>query len=228
MTGKCTLCGGDHYASDCSTPIAQQASPNRPEPPPRPNAGVAVWDLVLADMRERDAIGARKYGTRLCAGDGRDSLIDAYQESLDQVVYLRKEIEERRMNRDLARTSPEHPESRDRDLVLAASRGAFVACGQPKKTIADAARAFGYEARTITGDAFETAFEWAHQNIDADETAFGMAASASSRAKLAALHKLARAVVASRNDLDSRPGDPDPLWGALDALAAGLGPEPTL
>lgn len=71
-------------------------SPNTPEPPPKPVDGPAVWDLVMADMRERDSIGKEKYGQRLTPGDGRDSLIDAYQESLDLVVYLRKHIEEQR------------------------------------------------------------------------------------------------------------------------------------
>lgn len=57
---------------------------------------------------------------------------------------------------------------REKDIVLAASRGAFVAVVQPSKSLGDAARAFGYEARTITGDVFETAFEWARQNMESD------------------------------------------------------------
>lgn len=55
------------------------------------------------------------------------------------------------------------------DLILAASRGAYVAVVQPTKHLGDAARAFGYEARTATGDAFETAFEWARENMRMDE-----------------------------------------------------------
>lgn len=69
-------------------------SANTPEPAPKPSAGPAIWDLVKADMDERDRIGTTKYGQRLTAGDGRNSLVDAYQESLDQSVYLRKAIEE--------------------------------------------------------------------------------------------------------------------------------------
>ncbi len=61
-------------------------------------------------------------------------------------------------------------EERDRRLVLAASRGAYVACVQPGKTLEQAARAFGYTARTFEGDAFETAFEWARENIDREPT----------------------------------------------------------
>ena len=68
---------------------------NTPEPMPQPSDEPAVWDLVIQDIRERDAMGLRKYGQRLTPGDGRNSLIDAYQEALDLVVYLRKAIRER-------------------------------------------------------------------------------------------------------------------------------------
>lgn len=68
---------------------------NEPQPSPVQNDRPAVWDLVIADMRERDAAGARKYGTRLQPLNGRDSLVDAYQEALDLCVYLRKAIYER-------------------------------------------------------------------------------------------------------------------------------------
>jgi len=68
---------------------------NTPEPPPIKNNHPAVWDLVLADMKERDEIGKQKYNTRLQPFNGRDSLVDAYQEALDLVVYLRQAIYER-------------------------------------------------------------------------------------------------------------------------------------
>ena len=72
-----------------------EASVNIPEPMPTPNHHPAVWDLVIADMQERDRIGDQKYGTRLQPHNGRDFLVDAYQESLDLVVYLRGEIHQR-------------------------------------------------------------------------------------------------------------------------------------
>lgn len=70
-------------------------SANTPQPAPRPRRGRPIWDLVVEDMRERDRMGSEKYGMHLRAGDGRNSLMDAYQEALDLVVYLRKAIEER-------------------------------------------------------------------------------------------------------------------------------------
>lgn len=59
---------------------------NDKQPRSAPNDNPAVWDLVVADMQERDAMGAKKHGTRLQAHNGRDVLVDAYQEALDLVV----------------------------------------------------------------------------------------------------------------------------------------------
>lgn len=67
------------------------------QPPPIHTDTPAVWDLVIADMHERDRVGAERYGTRLQVENGRDSLVDAYQESLDLVAYLRQEIERRKV-----------------------------------------------------------------------------------------------------------------------------------
>ena len=46
-------------------------------------------------MEERNRIGTEKYGTPLQSHNGRDALVDAYQEILDAAVYLRQAIEER-------------------------------------------------------------------------------------------------------------------------------------
>ena len=66
------------------------------QPAPKPNAGTPIWELVIADMRERDRIGRERYGTPLQAHNGRDALQDAYEEILDAAVYLRQAIEEAR------------------------------------------------------------------------------------------------------------------------------------
>lgn len=68
---------------------------NAPQPPPVPNGHPAVWHLVHNDMLERDREGQRKYGTPLQPFNGRDVLVDAYQEALDLCVYLRQAIYER-------------------------------------------------------------------------------------------------------------------------------------
>lgn len=65
------------------------------QPDPIPNQSPAIWRLVIQDMEARDNEGRRKYGTPLQAFNGRDALVDAYQEALDMCVYLRQAIEER-------------------------------------------------------------------------------------------------------------------------------------
>lgn len=87
--------------------------------PPQKNDNPAVWDMVIEDMRfnytkagvqeahkllaaglavkdmqDRDQEGARKYDTRLKPFNGRNALIDAYQEFLDGAVYIRQKIHE--------------------------------------------------------------------------------------------------------------------------------------
>lgn len=68
---------------------------NALEPAPVPNGSRPIWDLVIADMQARDRVGRENYGTPLQAHNGRDALVDAYQEALDLCVYLRQVIEER-------------------------------------------------------------------------------------------------------------------------------------
>lgn len=71
----------------------------RPADPQRaPKAGVAPHslDLVLADLAERKAYGIAKYGVAHQYDNGRDHLVDLYQELLDGCVYVRAEIERRK------------------------------------------------------------------------------------------------------------------------------------
>lgn len=83
--------GSDEPAGPESEPTGLNAH----EPLPQPSDHPAAWDLVLADIAERDRFGAEKYGQRLKPHDGRKNLVDIYQELMDAVVYVRKEIYER-------------------------------------------------------------------------------------------------------------------------------------
>lgn len=65
-----------------------------PEPPPVDNGGPIIQDLVMEDVGKRKQMGFEKYKKYLRPFDGRDSLWEAYQETLDQAMYLRKKIEE--------------------------------------------------------------------------------------------------------------------------------------
>lgn len=53
-----------------------------------------IYSLVIADMVSRAEQGKLKYGRYLEAGNGRDGLIDLYEELLDASQYVRQVIEE--------------------------------------------------------------------------------------------------------------------------------------
>ena len=69
---------------------------NQEQAPPTQGTGPDCWELVLADMAERRQVGIEKYGKPLRPDNGRDALVDAYQEALDLCVYLRAAIEQRK------------------------------------------------------------------------------------------------------------------------------------
>ena len=72
----------------------ERGSHVRPEPAPREPTGIAidVWPAVMGDMATRNVFGTKKYGTPLQTFNGRAALVDAYQEALDLVVYLKQQI----------------------------------------------------------------------------------------------------------------------------------------
>jgi hypothetical protein len=65
------------------------------QPPPMANEAPSVQALVRADLDERERLGRQRYGTPLQPVNGRDALVDAYQEVLDLACYLRQELAER-------------------------------------------------------------------------------------------------------------------------------------
>ena len=65
-----------------------------PQPPPTGN-GKEVLPHVVRDLTARVEWGKEKYGTVLKTLNGRAALIDAYQEALDLVMYLKQELLEK-------------------------------------------------------------------------------------------------------------------------------------
>ena len=57
---------------------------------PEKNNLPCVQDMVLADIEARKKVGIERYGTVLQPFNGRDALMDAYQEALDLAIYLRQ------------------------------------------------------------------------------------------------------------------------------------------
>ena len=65
------------------------------QPPPK-KGGQTILPLVIEDLQKRAAEGQKRYGTMLQSENGRDALVDAYEEALDLCMYLRQELERRK------------------------------------------------------------------------------------------------------------------------------------
>src|SRR5205085_1432104 len=74
---------------------SEDAGEMNEQPDPKPNDLPAVWDLVLAAMKDRDAVGRERYGVPLQPFNGRRALRDLAEELLDATVYTFQEIYER-------------------------------------------------------------------------------------------------------------------------------------
>ena len=54
-----------------------------------------IFDEVKRDLDARNELGRQSYGGPMQPHDGRDSIVEAYEEALDLVMYLKKAIIER-------------------------------------------------------------------------------------------------------------------------------------
>ena len=64
-------------------------------PPPKKGRARHTVDLVMLDLSLRKKAGEKKYGMAHQHDNGRNHLLDAYEEAMDLCVYLRAEIERR-------------------------------------------------------------------------------------------------------------------------------------
>ena len=64
---------------------------SKQNPPPN-NIGEEIVPMVIADLEGRKALGEKKYKEVLRVENGRDALLDLYQELLDAVIYIRQRI----------------------------------------------------------------------------------------------------------------------------------------
>lgn len=56
--------------------------------------GAFIHELVMADLQRRMDIGTERYGTPLQAHNGRNPLLDAYEELLDLLCYFKQRLVE--------------------------------------------------------------------------------------------------------------------------------------
>lgn len=87
--GFCTAC-----VEAIDTMRAKRANPAAAPQPTPTGDGVVVLNEVVRDLQDRAAMGHMKYGTKLRTHNGRNALLDAYQEALDLAMYLKQALME--------------------------------------------------------------------------------------------------------------------------------------
>lgn len=85
----------DELRADRAEPAILPGETTKPSPPDPSGVRPEMWDLVQADMRERDHFGRRHYGQPIDPNDGRDWQREAYEELLDAAIYQRTALYKR-------------------------------------------------------------------------------------------------------------------------------------
>lgn len=65
------------------------------QPLPVQNDADDIQSQVIADIAQRRKVGISRYGTALQPHNGRDALLDLYEELLDGVMYVKQVMVER-------------------------------------------------------------------------------------------------------------------------------------
>jgi len=87
-------CPDNCYCKEDKGTVNSYVDPNL-QPKPKNNSNPNIPELVINDVFDKSQLGLKKYGTYLQGHNGRDALVDAYQEAIDLVQYLRQMIYER-------------------------------------------------------------------------------------------------------------------------------------
>ena len=93
LCGDCDLWHGCRALTNDLAAAKEKEAANQPAPVA--NDRPDVWSQVIMDMENRDSVGRARYGVPLQPHNGRDALLDAYEEALDLCAYLRQAIMER-------------------------------------------------------------------------------------------------------------------------------------
>lgn len=89
--------------------------------------GQPIQEMVREDLHQRELFGVTKYGEALLANNGRDCLLDAYEEALDLVCYLKQRIIEEAANPFVGQSKWRHNVlSRNCTLNVITSEGAAI------------------------------------------------------------------------------------------------------
>lgn len=68
---------------------------------PKANDSVPICDQVIEDLKKRKEVGISRYGVALQANNGRNSLLDCYEEAQDQLLYLKQHLVESEQSKNI-------------------------------------------------------------------------------------------------------------------------------
>jgi len=99
----CSTCMHDHLGYRCTEvrcgcTWADKQEPSRAgrvgdsQPMPTPNDTSDVQAAVIADIERRREVGIARYGTPLQPHNGRNALLDLYEELLDAAMYVKQRL----------------------------------------------------------------------------------------------------------------------------------------
>lgn len=106
---KCNLCGELFYQEYNLKSHIYEIHPD-PKFQPQPIANQEsqiILHKVLVDLINRSEHGQKTYGTFLQSHNGRNALLDAYEEALDLCMYLRQALDEQTKKREFASSRSE-------------------------------------------------------------------------------------------------------------------------
>lgn len=113
---KCNLCEEAFYALDSldfhireiHSKVEEHTSNAHLQPQPTINQeSQIILHKVLVDLINRSEHGQKTYGTFLQSHNGRNALLDAYEEALDLCMYLRQALDEQTKKREFASSRSE-------------------------------------------------------------------------------------------------------------------------
>lgn len=84
-----------HPLQQTGRQVKDHANTGAQPAPERTKYSQSVTDAVVKDLQDRREHGKAKYGTELMSHNGRDAMVDAYQEALDLVMYFKQALMER-------------------------------------------------------------------------------------------------------------------------------------
>lgn len=90
--GFCVECGQECFfgvSHECPERAGREGDS---QPLPVINDAPDVQSAVIADIEKRRELGIKRYGTALQPNNGRNALLDAYEEAIDLAMYLKQRL----------------------------------------------------------------------------------------------------------------------------------------